>query len=134
MNRKINSSIIIVILCILLSSCVPKDKEIVISKNVKGNADSTEIMTLVQEGTDYINMGKNDAAKSVFEKIIKKSKNNPEMYLMIKDKYIEANRLDDAYYFINLAIMNKVDVEKMKEVQKEISSKFEVVQLNDEVL
>ena len=80
MNRKINSSIIIVILCILLSSCVPKDKEIVISKNVKGNADSTEIMTLVQEGTDYLNMGKNDAAKSVFEKIIKKSKNNPEMY------------------------------------------------------
>ena len=53
---------------------------------------------------------------------------------MIKDKYIEANRLDDAYYFINLAIMNNVDVEKMKEVQKEISSKFEVVQLNDEVL
>ena len=30
--------------------------------------------------------------------------------------------------------MNNVDVEKMKEVQKEISSKFEVVQLNDEVL
>lgn len=97
MNRKVISSIIIVILCILLSSCVPKDKEIVISKNVKGNADSTEIMTLVQESTDYLNMGKNDAAKSVFEKIIEKSKNNPEMYLMIKDKYIEANRLDDAY-------------------------------------
>lgn len=30
--------------------------------------------------------------------------------------------------------MNNVDVEKMREVQKEISSKFEVVQLNDEVL
>ncbi len=57
-------------------------------------------------------------------------KSNKSSYIEIKNKYMEKKRIDDAYYFIKLAVSNNVDTENMKKLLNDIKSKFEVTRLD----
>ena len=118
----------------LLVGCTPNNKEIVVTTKDIAESDTKEDVTLIQLGTDYLNLGRYNEAKEVFLKILEKYKDNASKYIEIKDKYIAANRLDDAYFIINLAITNNVDVDNMKNILAEIQNQFEIVTLSDEVL
>ncbi|MDZ5000817.1 hypothetical protein GNF79_17480, partial [Clostridium perfringens] len=56
-----------------------------------------------------------------------------DLYLEIKDIYMNSNKLDDAYFIIKTALANGVDSENMKAIAKEISSKFDVIKLTNSV-
>ena len=120
----------------LIACNTNKDKEVVLSSNVLEdlNNDKLDIMNLLQRGDDYVASEDYETAKSFYEKAIMKDKMNIDTYLKIKDKYLEVNMLDDAYYFINLAIDNNVDTANMNLILDEIKSKFETITLSNTII
>jgi hypothetical protein len=69
-------------------------------------------------------------AKIAFEKAISMDKSNKSAYIDIHKKYLEKQRLDDAYYFIKLATINHIDTDNMNKLLTEIESKFEVIKID----
>lgn len=114
-----------------VSACGSKEKTSILTNDVKQEAaiQEKEIKKFIEEGTDLLNKGKYDDAKGNFEKAISMDKSNKGAYIEIKNKYMEKQRIDDAYYFIKSAINNNVDTENMKELLNDIKSKFEVTKL-----
>lgn len=115
-----------------VSGCGNKDKTTILSNDVKKEAamQENEVKKLIEEGSNFLNSEKYDDAKSTFEKAISMDKGNKGAYIEIKNKYMEKQRLDDAYYFIKLAINNNVDIENMKQLLNDIKSKFEVAKMD----
>ncbi|KAJ49226.1 tetratricopeptide (TPR) repeat protein [Clostridium tetanomorphum] len=118
-----------------ISACGNKEKRTILTDDVKQEVTMQENETkkLIENGIDFLNKGKYDDAKSSFEKAISMDKSNKGAYIEIKNRYMEKQRMDDAYYIIKLAISNSVDTENMKELLKDIKSKFQVTKLSASV-
>ncbi|WP_143315489.1 Ig-like domain-containing protein [Clostridium sp. HBUAS56017] len=115
--------------------CKLKDKEIVLANDVKDNLKSTraEILKLIEEGNTFLESRKFSEARDCYEKGISKDKANEDIYLQVKDTYMKAERFDDAYYIIKLAIDNNVSKDSMTQVLEDIKSKFSIIQLEDTI-
>ncbi|APR00400.1 bacterial Ig-like domain family protein [Clostridium botulinum] len=131
-KKAIISLLLILIVMLSASGCGKKQKTSVLTNDVKQQEamKENEIKKFIKDGTNFLNSGKYDDAKSSFEKAISMDKSNKVSYIEIKNKYMGKNRLDDAYYFIKLAISNNVDTENMKKLLDNIKSKFEVTKLD----
>ncbi|MDU1422109.1 MAG: Ig-like domain-containing protein [Clostridium botulinum] len=127
-KKTIISLILILTVMLSVSACGNKQKTSVLTNNVEKEEamQENEIKKFIANGTNFLNVGKYDDAKSSFEKAILMDKSNKESYIEIKNKYMEKKRTDDAYYFIKLAVTNNVDTENMKKLLNYIKSKFEV--------
>ncbi|MDT8717129.1 Ig-like domain-containing protein [Clostridium sp. 19966] len=119
----------------VFTACKAKDKQIVLTNNIsqQAKAEEDEISEKVKAGNKYLSEGKYAEARTIYENAISMDKGNKNTYLEIKDSYIEAGRLDDAFYIIKLAIENKVDTDSMKEQLEAIKQKFQVVNLTGSV-
>lgn len=117
---------------ILLDQCTPTAKEVVISENVREDIkeEEEEIDVLKRKASEYLEQNNFDEAKRLYDKVILMDKGNKDLYIEIKDEYINYNRLDDAYNIIKMAIDNKVDVDNMNVIATDIKSKFEKVEYN----
>lgn len=117
---------------ITLSACEDKQKTTVIATDIKQETamQEDEVKKIIMDGDSFLNEGKYEDAKSTFEKAISMDKANKGAYIEIKNKYMEKQRLDDAYGIIKTAINNNVDTENMKEILKDIKSKFEDIKLD----
>ncbi|NFQ04060.1 tetratricopeptide repeat protein [Clostridium sporogenes] len=130
-KKAIISLLLILIFMLSVSGCGKKEKTSVLTNNVKQQEamKENEIKKFIKNGTNFLNEGKYDDAKSSFEKAVSMEKSNKASYIEIKNKYMEKNRLDDAYYFVKLAVNNNVDTENMKKLLSDIKSRFEVTKL-----
>ncbi|KRU26636.1 TPR repeat-containing protein [Clostridium sporogenes] len=130
-KKAIISLLLILITMLSISGCGKKEKTSVLTNDVKQQEamKENEVEKFIKKGTDFLNAGKHDDAKSSFEKAILMEKSNKESYIQIKNKYMEKDRLDDAYYFIKLAVNNNVDTENMEKILSDIKSKFQVTKL-----
>jgi hypothetical protein len=132
--------IIFIISTILILSFVGcstnKDSESVLSSNVLEDLknDECDVMELLQRGDDCLKANDFASAKAFYEKSVIKDKMNIDTYSKIKDKYLDVNRLDDAYYFVNLAIDNSVDKNNMTKILDEIKSKFTPITLRSTIV
>jgi hypothetical protein len=129
--------IISTILILNLVGCsTNKDSETVLSSNVLEDLknDECDAIELLQRGDDCLNANDYTSAKAFYEKAVMKDKMNIDTYSKIKDKYFEINRLDDAYYFINLAIDNGVDKDNMTKILADIKSKFTPITLSNTIV
>ena len=124
---KVLSLFILTILAFTIYGCSPTNKEILITKNVAEDMKVQEnsILQSLEEGNNFLLEGNFAEAKNSYEKAIFYDKNNLDTYVQIKDKYLEANRLDDAYYFVKLSIDNNVDRDNMIALLNDIQSKFD---------
>ncbi len=116
---------------LLLISCGNTSKKITISENTQEeiSLEENEIIKYIATGEKLLDEGNLQEAKENFDKSITFDKSNKDTYLRIKDKYLSMNKIDEAYNIIKTAIANNVDVENMKLILKEISSKFELIKL-----
>lgn len=120
------------IFSILLNQCTPEAKEVVISENVREDikAEEEEVDVLKRKASEYLKENNFDEAKSLYEKAILMDKGNKDLYIEIKDEYINYSRLDDAYSIIKMAIDNNVDVDNMITIATDIKSKFDKIEYN----
>ncbi|MDV4150018.1 tetratricopeptide repeat protein [Clostridium sp. AL.422] len=120
---------------LFLISCGNASKKITVSENTEDtiSLEESETIKAISAGEKLLDEGKFDAAKENFNKAISLDKENKDIYIRIKDKYVSINKLDEAYNIIKIAISNNVDIENMKLILKEISSKFEVFKLSNSV-
>lgn len=134
--KKIIVLTLALLLCIsVFTACNAKEKQIVLTNNMsqQAKAEENEISEKIKEGNKYLSEGKYEEARTIYENAISIDKGNKNTYLKIKDSYIEAGRLDDAFYIIKLAIENKVDTDNMKVQLEAIKEKFQVVNLTGSV-
>ncbi|WP_434291453.1 Ig-like domain-containing protein [Clostridium botulinum] len=132
MRKKAIISLLLILITMLgISGCGKKEKTSVLTNNVKQQEamKENEVKKFIKNGTNFLNVGKYDDAKSSFEKAILMEKSNKGSYIEIKNKCMEKNRLDDAYYFIKLAVNNNVDTENMEKILSDIKSRFQVTKL-----
>ncbi len=127
--------IFIISTSLTLISCKDSSKKITISENTEGEVslEESEIIKSINAGEKLLDENKLEEAKEYFNKAISLEKENRDTYIRIKDKYISINKLDEAYNIIKTAISNNVDVENMKSILKEISSKFEVIKISNSI-
>lgn len=125
----------IFIITISLISCVDSTKKVTVSNNTKEEILVEENISkeLINNGKRLLLDGKYDEAMANYNKAIELDKANKDLYLEIKDIYLKANRLDDAYFITKEAISNNVDVDTMKEIAKDISEKLEAIKIDDKV-
>ena len=116
---------------LLLISCGNTSKKITVSENTEDtiSLEESEIIKAINAGEKLLDENKLEEAKEYFNKAISLEKENKDTYIRIKDKYLSINKLDEAYNIIKIAISNNVDIENMKLILKEISSKFEVIKI-----
>lgn len=127
--------IFIISTSLTLISCKDSSKKITISENTEGEVslEESEIIKAINSGEKLLDENKLEESKEYFNKAISLEKENKDTYIRIKDKYISINKLDEAYNIIKTAISNNVDVENMKSILKEISSKFEVIKISNSI-
>lgn len=135
MRKKAILILLILVIVLNFSACGKKEKKIILSTDVKKEVaiQENETKKLIESGIKFLNEKKYDDAKSSFEKAISMDKSNRGAYIQIKNRYMEKQRIDDAYYIIKLAISNGVDTENMKELLKNIKSEFEVTKLSETI-
>ena len=127
--------ILISVFIITLVGCSGKDKQVVLSNGQNGQIElqGKDVNESIELGNNYLKQGKYDNAKKAYANAISKAPNNKQTYIEIKDKYIENSRFDDAFYIINLAINNKVDIDNMKNILEEIKKNFQVITIENTV-
>lgn len=96
---------------------------------LRNNLKTGSIKKNIESGNKYVDQGRFKDAKAAYEKAIDLDKKNKDTYLVIKDKYVKAGRLDDAYAIIKLAMSN--GVMDMKAQLDDIAGKFEVTSIED---
>ncbi|MCF0147110.1 MAG: Ig-like domain-containing protein [Clostridium sp.] len=137
MKKAIKLELIFFILIITTSliSCVDSTKKVTVSNNTKEEILVEENISkeLITNGKKLLADGKYEEAMANYNKAIELDKGNKDLYLEIKDIFLEANRLDDAYFVTKEAISNNVDIDSMKEIAKNISEKLEVIKIDDKV-
>ena len=132
------TAIIQVLSLVLLSSIIiaaveqytPTSKEVVISSNIREDikAEEEEVDFLKRKAKEYLKQSNFEEAKALYEKAILMDKTNKDLYIEIKDEYINCNRLDDAYRIIKMAIDNKVDVDNMMTISSNIKRRFDKIE------
>lgn len=129
------SLLLIIFTSLTLLSCSNNSKKITVSENTEGEVslEENEIIQSITAGEKLLDECKMQEAKENFNRAIAIDKSNKDTYLRIKDKYLSINKLDEAYNIIKTAISNNVDIENMKLILKEISSKFEVIKLSNSI-
>ena len=132
MRKKVIFLLLALMVIFIASGCEGEQKTIILANDVKHEAamQENEIKKIINAGTNFLNEGKYDDAKNSFEKALSMDKANKGAYIEIKNKYMDKQRIDDAYYIIKLAIANNVDVDYMTELLKDIKSKLEVTKLD----
>ncbi|MBU3108850.1 tetratricopeptide repeat protein [Clostridium gasigenes] len=136
MNKKFKTKNLSILLSLLLIStlisCNKIDKETILSRNVTEDIkiEENEVKVTLEKGHDYLNNNDFANAKLTYEKAISIDKVNKDIYLEIKDKYLELTRFDDALYFVQLALNNNTDVDNMKIISDSIKSNFETATIN----
>lgn len=125
----------VILVPLLFISCNNSSKKITISDDTQSEValEESEVLSAITDGEKLIDEGKFEEAKEEFIKAITLDKTNKEMYLRIKDKYLSVDKTDEAYYFIKTAVTNNVDVENMKSVLKDISNKFEKINIQTSI-
>ncbi|HCQ88777.1 MULTISPECIES: tetratricopeptide repeat protein [unclassified Clostridium] len=133
--KKLLSLFLLLTAALFLIACEPKEKEVVIAPDVRvqAKAEENEVKQSMELGNKYLNEGDYEKAIKAYEESISAETNNKDTYIKIKDKYIEKNRFDDAYYIIKLAIKNNVDIDNMKNILEGIKENFEEINLEDSV-
>lgn len=126
--------LILVIFSISISGCAHKDKEMVVTSNVKKTVKQAEngVKKNIDLGNKFLDSGKYDEAKKAYDKAIELDKKNKETYLTIKDKYLEKNRIQDASDVVQEAINNDVDVVEMKGLLSQFKAKLEAIKIAEE--
>lgn len=121
--------LLLFVLTFSLAACSAQEKQTVLSQNVSQEVktEEVEIQNDVEQGNQYVDEGKYEDAKKTYEKAISLEPSNKDIYVKIKDKYIEKQRLDDAYYVTKLAINNNVEVNNMNAALEDIKKKFDVI-------
>ncbi|MDU1567655.1 MAG: Ig-like domain-containing protein [Clostridium sp.] len=135
MNKKLFSKIIIISIITVSStfvSCQNTSKKITISEDTQNeiSTEENEVNEAIKTGEKYLTKNNFNEAKEYFNKAISLDKSNKDIYLKIKDIYLSFNRFDDAYFIIKTALTNNIDIENMKLILKDISSKFESINMN----
>ncbi|WP_278599621.1 tetratricopeptide repeat protein [Clostridium tertium] len=138
MNKKFIKLTIIPLFLILSTSlfaCTDTTKKVTVSNNTSEEilVEENEVDEAITNAKKLLTDNKYDEAKAYFNKAISLDKSNKDLYLEIKDIYMNSNKYDDAYFIIKSALANNVDTENMKSIAKEISSKFEVIKLADSI-
>ncbi|MGG7142811.1 Ig-like domain-containing protein [Clostridium nigeriense] len=125
----------VILLPLLFISCNNSSKKITISDDTQSEVamEESEVLAAITDGEKLIDEEKFEEAKEEFIKAINLDKTNKEIYLRIKDKYLSVDKSDEAYYFIKTAVTNNVDVENMKSVLKDISNKFEKINIQTSI-
>ncbi len=133
--KKLLSLFLLLTAALSLIACEPKEKEVAIAPDVRvqAKAEENKVKQSMELGNKYLNEGDYEKAIKAYEESISAEINNKDTYLKIKDKYIEKNRFDDAYYIIKLAIKNNVDIDNMKNILEGIKENFEEINLEDSV-
>ncbi|NKF07467.1 Ig-like domain-containing protein [Clostridium gasigenes] len=113
-------------------SCSKIDKETILSPNVTEDikVEENEVKVTLEKGNSYLNDNDFANAKLTYEKATSIDKVNKDIYLQIKDKYLELTRFDDALYFVQLALNNNTDIDNMKIISDNIKSKFEITSID----
>lgn len=108
----------------------PTAKEVVISSNIRKDikAEEEEVDFFKRKAKEYLKQSNFEEAKALYEKAILMDETNKDLYIEIKDEYINCNRLDDAYRIIKMAIDNKVDVDNMMTISSDIKSRFDKIE------
>lgn len=134
MRKKRYLAIVLLLITVTFMGCT-KDKEIILSNddNLQLELQEKDASECIELGNNYLKQGKYDNAKKAYENSISKDSANKQNYLEIKDRYVENSRFDDAFYIINLAINNNVDIDNMKNILEEIKKNFEVISLENTV-
>lgn len=119
----------------LFIGCSSSDKLFTLSPNVMDDMKVKEnsILESMTSGSTALNDKNFAEAKKEFEKALSYDKSNIKTYNDIKDKYLDAKRFDDAYYFIKMAIDNGADVDNMKAILDDIKAKFETTEINESI-
>lgn len=119
--------LILIIFSILISGCAHKDKEVVITSNVKKAVKQTEngVEKNINLGNKLLDSGKYDEAKQAYNKAIELDKKNKKTYLTIKDKYLSKGKLQEAYDVVQEAVTNNVDTDNMKKILSELKVNIE---------
>ncbi|WP_195429176.1 tetratricopeptide repeat protein [Clostridium sp. D46t1_190503_E9] len=138
MNKKFIKLTIIPLFLILSTSlfaCTDTTKKVTVSNDTQSEilVEENEVDEAITNAKKLLTDNKYDEAKAYFNKAISLDKSNMDLYLEIKDIYMDSNKYDDAYFIIKSALANNVDTENMKSIAKEISSKFEVIKLADSI-
>lgn len=126
--------LILIIFSISISGCAHKDKEVVVTPNVKKTVKQAEnqVKKNIDLGNKLLDSGKYDDAKNAYNKAIELDKKDKQTYLTIKDKYLEKNRIQDASDIVQEAINNDVDVADMKELLSQFKAKIEAMKPAEE--
>ncbi|MDV4150017.1 tetratricopeptide repeat protein [Clostridium sp. AL.422] len=132
---KLELIFIIIILTTSLLSCVDTTKKVTVSNNTEDEILVEENISkeLIHNGNILLLDKKYNEAMANYNKAIELDKSNKDLYIEIKDIYLDANRYDDAYFIAKTAISNNVDTENMKKIAKDISDKLEIIKINDKV-
>lgn len=120
--------LLLFIFSLSISGCSHKDKEIIVTENVKAEAkqEKNQVEKYIELGNKLFEKSKYADAKSAYEKAIKLDKMNKQTYLTIEDKYLEKNKIEDAANIIQEAINNNVDVDNMKQILLKLKKKLKV--------
>ncbi len=126
---------LIFIITVSLFSCVDSTKKVTVSNNTEEEILVEENISkeLINNGKRLLSDGKYNEAMAHYTKAIELDKGNKDLYLEIKDSFLEANRFDDAYFIAKEAIANNIDVDNMSKIAKDISEKLEVIKITDKV-
>ena len=127
--------LIIIILTVSFLSCVDTTKKVTVANNTEDEilVEDNISKELISNGKKLKKKKKYDEAMVNYNKAIELDKANKNLYLEIKDSFLEANRFDDAYFIAKEAISNNIDVDNMTQIAKNISEKLEVIKINDKV-
>ncbi|MFL0251027.1 tetratricopeptide repeat protein [Clostridium neuense] len=128
---RINRSLILLIVLVLsisISGCGHKDKETVVTSDMKKVAQKGEnqVKKSIELGNKLLDNGDYDGAKKSYDKAIELDKKNKETYLTIEEKYLSKGRNQEAYDVIQEAVSNNVDTDNMKKLLSQLKEKLEV--------
>ena len=132
---KLELILLFIILTTSLLSCTDTSKKVTISNNTEYEIliEDNQVSELINKGKNFLSNKKYNEAKINFIRAISLNNENKDIYLQIKDLYLNSNRLDDAYYIIKIALLNNVDTENMNIILTEISSKLDVINISETV-
>ena len=132
---KLELILLFIILTASLFSCTNTSKKVTVSNNTQDEilVEEKQVAELINKGKKLISDKKYDEAKVNFIRAISLDKENKDIYLQIKDFYLNSNRFDDAYYIIKIALLNNVDTDNMNIILTEISSKLGVIKISETV-
>lgn len=131
--KKITFIIFSMLITLSLQACNRSTKVNSNLNTSKIQSENKEINKFINEGDSFISSGDYKNAMKSYMNAISIDKTNKDLYIMLKDMYIDLYRFDDAFLIVKTAINNDVDVENMKSILSDISSKFDIINLSNSI-